>query len=524
MGTLSRTALAIALASTLAPPATAVNVAAGGLGQVLLFPYYTANGNRQTIASVVNISNRAKAVRVRFLEGRNGKPVLDFNLYLSPFDVWTGVVGANGSTGAAFLSTSDTSCTVPRLALPQAFRPFEYTGANQDWLSAGTPASLATLLGAIERTREGHIEMIEMGALQFGFQPGQLADEATHNQAGVPANCQALVAAWTPPSGVWVGNAAENIDTPTGGLYGAGLVVDAANGSLLSYNAEAIEGFYINTADPGFLHRSPGSSRPNLSDADWGAQPIQARIQFGNGSSAAYLVPGRETVPSASQPYTLDALSLVLIKDAIYNEYATDPALGMLSEWVVTFPTKRDYVDVAADTGVRRPFTESFRDDGAACERVLVSYWNREERDSGSVPGAVDFNPPPPGGSPGVPSLCGQVNVIAFNQAFPQVDTPSALLGSTTRVGVRLQTVLGPVLHTGWMRLVFDDPFSSGVSNFIDNRVNDPQAGTDALVGLPAIGFWAMNYTRADATPGLLATYAGTVRHRFSNASTSVFP
>jgi len=524
MGTLSRTALALALASALAPPAAAVNVAAGGLGQVLLFPYYTANGNRQTIASVVNVTNRVKAVRVRFLEGRNGKPVLDFNLYLSPFDVWTGVVGANGSTGPALLSTSDTSCTVPRLLQPRAFQSFQYTGAEQDWLSAGTPASLATLLGAIERTREGHIEMIEMGLLQTGPQAAQLAEEATHNLAGVPANCQALVAAWTPPNGTWVVNAAASIEGPAGGLYGAGLVVDAANGTLLSYNAEAIEGFYINTADPGFLHQPPNSSRPNLADADWGAQPIQARIQFGNGFSAAYLVPGRQTVPSANQPYTLDALSLVLMKDAIYNEYATDPALGMLSEWVVTFPTKRDYVDVAADTGVRRPFTESFRDDGAACERVFLSYWNREERDSGAVPGAIDFNPPPPGGSPGAPSLCGQVNVIAFNQAFPQSDTPSGLLGSTTRVGVRLQTVQGPVLHTGWMRLIFIDPLSSGVSNFIDNRVNDPQAGPNALVGLPSIGFWAFNYTRADATPGLLATYAGTVRHRFSNESTSIFP
>lgn len=520
MGMLPRTALALALASALAPSADAVNVAAGGLGQVLLFPYYTVNGNRQTIVSVVNVTNRAKAVKVRYLEGRNGKPVLDFNLYLSPFDVWTGVVGADGSSGPALLSTADTSCTVPRLVQPRAFQSFQYTGANQDWSSAGTAASLASLLGAIERTREGHVEMIEMGVLQFGPQPGQLADEATHNSADVPTNCQALVAAWTPPNGVWLSDSAANIEAPSGGLYGAALVVDAANGTLLSYHAEAIEGFYRNSASPGGLHRSPSNLTPTLADADWGAGPVETSIQFGNGVTRTYRVPGRQTVPSTGQPYTLDAVSLALMKDAIYNEYATEPALGMLSEWVVTFPTKVGYVDVAADAQVRRPFTEAFRDDGSACEPVFIAYWNREERPPGFVPGAIDINPPPPGGGPAVPALCGQVNVVAFNQTFASVTTPSALLGSTTRLGIRLETVQGPLLHTGWMRVAFDNPLTAGVDYFLDNRINDPQADAEALAGLPAIGFWAVNYTRADAVPGLLATYAGTVRHRFSNSST----
>lgn len=524
MGRLHGTALALALGSALAPPAGAVNVHQGGLGQVLLFPYYTANGNRQTIVSVVNISNRVKAVKVRFLEGRNGKPVLDFNLYLSPFDVWIGAVSANGATGPAVLATADTSCTVPRLAQPLAFDASGYTGANQDWASATTASSLAALLGALERTREGHVEMIEMGMLQTGIGSTQLAEEATHNSAGVPANCQSLVNAWTAPAGGWAVNAAANIDTPSGGLYGAGMMVDASSGTLLSYNADAIEGFYINTASPGFLHRAPGSNQPTLADADWGTNPIQTRIQFGNGFLGTYQVPGRRTTPSTSQPYSLDAVSLALMKESLFNEYATDPALGMLSEWVVTFPTKRGYVDVESDFSVRRPFTEAFRDDGAACERVTLDYWNREERPSGFVPGAVDFDPPPPGGGAGVPSLCGQVNVIAFNQAATDPPSRSALLGSTTRLGVQLETAQGPLLHTGWVRLGFDNPLTPGADNFLDNRINDPQADANALVGLPAVGFWAVNYTRADAAPGLLATYAGAVRHRFSNSTMSVFP
>ena len=39
--------------------------------------------------SVVNTTASTKAVKVRFREGKNSAEVLDFNVFLSPFDVWT---------------------------------------------------------------------------------------------------------------------------------------------------------------------------------------------------------------------------------------------------------------------------------------------------------------------------------------------------------------------------------------------------------------------------------------------------
>ena len=289
----------LAGAAGLASSAHALNLNPDGIGQALVFPYYTVNKGNQTLVSVVNTTNRVKAVKVRFVEGRNSKEVLDFNLYLSPFDVWTGAVFATGATGAASLTTSDTSCTVPRITAPVPFRNFQYTGANQDWLSASTPASLAALLGAIERTREGHLEMIEMGLLQIGTGAAQLADEATHNSTGVPVNCQALVNAWT-PGGVWATNGAANIDTPAGGLYGAGTIVDVANGTLQAYNADAIQGFYNNQARPGFLHRNPGTIQPDLGDADFsstapGTGTIEVNIFTDQGNRVQQTVPSGQT-------------------------------------------------------------------------------------------------------------------------------------------------------------------------------------------------------------------------------------
>src|SRR4051812_8519493 len=72
----------------------AVNVSADNRGQVLLYPYYTTRadsaGNAYaTLLSVINATASAKSVRVRFLEGKNSREVTGFNLFLSPFDVWT---------------------------------------------------------------------------------------------------------------------------------------------------------------------------------------------------------------------------------------------------------------------------------------------------------------------------------------------------------------------------------------------------------------------------------------------------
>ena len=53
----------------------------------------------------------AKVIRVRFREGRNGREVLGFNLYLAPNDVWSGALYPPNSADSAptQLVTSDVS-------------------------------------------------------------------------------------------------------------------------------------------------------------------------------------------------------------------------------------------------------------------------------------------------------------------------------------------------------------------------------------------------------------------------------
>ncbi len=148
------------------PTISAMTLNPRGIGQVLLYPYYTVNNHQQTLLSVVNTTAQGKALRVRFREGYNGRAVLEFNLFLIPHQTWTGAVfalsdAALAGDGAAILVASD-ACTYPDFkSLPtqlpgnrpyQPFLPFAYTDANAD-----------TGPTDISRTREGSFEVIEMG-------------------------------------------------------------------------------------------------------------------------------------------------------------------------------------------------------------------------------------------------------------------------------------------------------------------------------------------------------------------------
>ena len=124
--------------------ANAVDLNPDGLGQVLIYPYYTVNKSQDTLFSVVNTTDIGKAVKVRFLEGYNSREVLDFNLFLSPHDVWTARVSQtddieNGGGGAtddaghwAAPSPRSTSCS----ALNKAMRASPNSARSPFWTDA----------------------------------------------------------------------------------------------------------------------------------------------------------------------------------------------------------------------------------------------------------------------------------------------------------------------------------------------------------------------------------------------------
>ena len=478
--------------------ANAVHLNPDGIGQVLLYPYYTVNNSQQTLLSVVNTTSVAKAVKVRFLEGYNSREVLDFNLFLSRYDVWTATVFAlsddgQAGNGAAIL-TRDKSCTAPAFSEENtntsggtpyvAFRDFAYLAPDD-----GGPST-------IDRTREGHFEIISMADLS-----GALATAVTHSGASqTPPGCTAVRNLQGGETG---------IDTPTSGLFGGAGVINGGAGTYFAYNADALDRFTFRS-----IFTPTGSIFPNLAFVNDGtgglAFQATANVFTGTGVTTS-------TYPGASPDSDpVDAVTAIFAANNIYNEYQTSTALAAGSDWVVTFPTKAFYVDelyIGAGNPAVKPFTRVY--DGTpgavpqfSCVAVGLSIYDQEEKTtSGVLPG---FSPPPPGAPPS--SLCKETNVISFLNVN-SAPTQSGVLGS------RLVTNVKPAVGAaGWLRLDLD-PAAEPHSLLAATNGN-------VFRGLPVTGFWATNVVNGNATVingvSTLGNYSGVFNHRRSRNCTNI--
>ncbi|RZJ11469.1 MAG: hypothetical protein EOO54_20980 [Haliea sp.] len=131
--------------------ATQMRLRPGGIGHQLIVPYYTAQNGNATFLNIVNTDGvNGKAVKIRFRSGMNADIVLDFQLYLSPGDVWVATL-SQGSNGRALLTTNDKSCSLPLNV---------GAGAGQSFLTSRLPSEGDAELASL--TREGYVEIITM--------------------------------------------------------------------------------------------------------------------------------------------------------------------------------------------------------------------------------------------------------------------------------------------------------------------------------------------------------------------------
>ncbi len=482
--------------------ADAVNLNADGLGQALIYPYYTTQGGNDTLITVVNTAAVGKAVKVRFLEGRNSREVLDFHLYLSPWDIWSGAIIARGE--GAGLVTTDRSCTVPDIARGGLgydvnnliehlgdgvyfvkFVEYAYTGVANDT----GPQTLA-------RTKEGYVEVIEMANIDPTSPVHTWSKHA--GPSNEPGSCANLNAAWFTGAGQFVANPNFGLlpGDGRGALFGNAMIVNSSRGTIGGYAADAIEGFNYT-----YLHFEPGDVNPNLANVNNPGDPTAATahvFDFGVVVDATY----DEAVVDGK----VDAVSALFTSPRVINEYYLDEtdAVTFASEWVITFPTKRHYVDdrPALPAGspyiptVRAPFAERFSSTGS-CHDVSITVYDREERTV--TPTGGGFSPRPPGARPD--ALCWESQVITFGQGDRfTANEPSDILGSTYYKNVATS------YQHGWAAVQF---------------MNNPalRASSEGVVfnGLPVTGFFATNADNSDAGT-VLANYSTLFHHRLERS------
>jgi hypothetical protein len=308
-------------------------------------------------------------------------------LFLSKHDVWTAAIFGSG-TGAA-VGTLDKSCTLPPIpALGQPFVNFAYTGSNSD--KGGV---------TLDRTKEGYVEIIEMATFTTSSTTSQIV---TH-VGGVPGQngyvCDDLTDS----------QAASDASGVQGGIFGGMTLINVNQGTDFTEDAVALDNYIQFGAQ---IYNPAGSILPQLNE------PLPPVSQvLANGS-----------VYTSSWTFgTADPVSAVLMHSNVMNEFVLDSGTKSGTDWVVTFPTKRYYVNVGTGNAPKL-FQRNFNQTDGSCDDVSLNIYDREERTT-STP--VGFSPPPPTQTN---SICWEANVVTFNNSnvLNSSNTPTFRRRSTT--------------------------------------------------------------------------------------------
>ena len=448
--------------------ADAVNINPNGLGQALIYPYYTVNSDAagnvyNSLLSVVNTTNSAKAVKVRFLEGKNSREVLDFNLFLSKYDVWTAAIVPSSSGGGKVVSF-DKSCTIPSNTFLLAgvdFVNFAYVGSNDD--KGGT---------GLDRTKEGYVEIIEMATYPTFT---CVSIQVTH-VGGVPFDCAAV-------NDVQAGGAATEASA-SGGLFGGLSLINVGAGTDYTEDAVALQRF-----NRGPLYQPSGSVSPQLTDSF-----PKVSVVFAAEPNPLKVILRTDLGVYASQwptplYFAADTVSAVLMHDRVMNEYVLDAGTKSGTDWVLTFPTKRFYVNVGTGSAPKL-FQRNFNQTAGACDDVTLNIYDREEKTT-STP--VTFSPPPPTSTT---SICWEANIITFNN--------SNVLASKNVSNINTGN------QNGWLKLGFARSTSSTFHTLGNSTGTTHVRGassfstglTKTYLGLPVVGFAVQSFNNGTLVVG----------------------
>ncbi|MBB6520382.1 hypothetical protein [Pseudoteredinibacter isoporae] len=209
-------------------------------------------------------------------------------------------------------------------------------------------------------------------------------------------------------------------------------------------------------------------------------------------------------------PGSKEALSALLGRSRIINDYVLEPALNANTNWLITFPTARDFIAVAPDSTneyiTQRPFGTLGSQSGFPCPEITFEFWNREA-DGDTV--LFDVNSGTTLRTSASPTLCSSANVVSFAHKTSMLNDDKS--GSQ----INLNIPLSKQFSNGWAKLGFPNAKSIG-------RAGTPGQETEKIPpitvnGLPAIGFAIQKYVNNSATSaGALANYAVSKAHQYS--------
>lgn len=370
--------------------------AVGGVGHMLFMPYYNTQEGTATMFNITNTDPlNGKAVKVRLRGASNSDDVYDFTVLLSPGDMWSAAL-MHDKTGKPTLTTADHSCTIPT----------SVNGALKPGRLADVKVSDATKQVLIS---EGYIEVLNMADIPATIKDGanwvtnKLHADILHavedgkpntkSKKGFPEDCNGapIQTLLTDVPVNQAGATAAGLASSTGGLMGSWIILNQNKVATYSGNMTAIRAETTATGENGYgtiifspqvsgsigdsIKKNAGGWMPSYTTALTYATPTAGDAavhgltadpllnKYYNKKDAIWEAPVLDPkwfdLPDMSTPLLTkitspqqQVMSLKLAHMHIYNEYLADPSgagpskTPMLSDWVISQPTRRYYAAV----------------------------------------------------------------------------------------------------------------------------------------------------------------------------------
>jgi len=510
--------------------ATGFAVTPAGVGHMLVLPYFTTQAGNSTLINLVNTdTTNAKAVKVRFRGASNSDDIFDFQVYMSPGDVWTANVSATAD-GRSQLSTSDKSCTLP-------------SSVSQAFVTDRLPASY-TQDQRYAETREGYVEIFNMADIP----PKALTTAGvTTTAANALFTAVKHVSGVAPCTATTLGTLTQNptdtltahtlgFQAPSTGLFGNYTIINVPATTTYSSELTAI----VAESAPGvaglgnivfFPQTGTAATTVDAFTADPSLRTIGGAaangVQNGAGTSVSNTLPiitaAFFDLPDLSTPYLsttapgntapliqAQTLTQALAVKTITNEYITDSSISAKTDWVFSMPTRR--YSVALDYATT-PFTRVFSNFAAAVGagndfftrtstslvngQICVTADSQKLYDREETTANTGFVISP--GTASAVSWCGETSVVSFNAGG--ATQPSALGAKLARKDIDG----GSAYVQGWA--VF------GTAGPTVKQSGGPQAGGS---GLPILGSAYLKATNPAVGAGVSGTFGGSWNHRYT--------
>lgn len=450
----------------------AVSISQNQTGQAIVVPYFTVANGLNTLVSINNTQDQPKAIKINIREGRQGSAMYSFNLYLDANDIWTFAMFAIDEELLVF--SHDQSCTI-NLDSSNPTPPTGTDTSTWDW-------------------HTGMIEIIEMG---------NVLTESNNffNFPSAEENCDQLNNAWyaNGPNSFWQAESTAELSAVSGGISADISVINVVNGFAFKVPPLIMDDFFPTET---IYHREPESTEPNLS----------------SGSQESLLIYDGVAVQT-TWPTGYEAVSALILKTTVENEFDVTSSVGAVNEWVLSFPTLAFHKN---NVETQKPFifenTDYFRFPGTPSSSYL--FYDRESTQYQVNYGCV--LPPPGVYCPPVHFLNHAVNTYVVNPIF--FEPPDSTISGPSNEHIQGLDIVGAIID--------DESFTSGKAKLIINTVTDDERWSPAYAhindrginsvtdspqsyhGLPVLGFAVQIYRNSNAQPGLLATYASAKPHQ----------